>query len=243
MKKKSDKYLIKWPELHKGTLLKRYKRFITDVKLENGEIVNAHCANTGSMKECSTPGSTVYLSYHDNPKRKLKYSWELIDMPESLVGVNTGIPNKLVKKAIEEGCIEELTGYDNIKPEVKTSEGSRLDLLLTKKNGEECFVEIKNCTLVKDGKASFPDAVTTRGKKHLLELAKLKKNGARAVIFYLIQRMDAKVFSPAASIDPDYAKTLRLVEKKGVEILVYNSFIDLTGTGIEKRISYNLQKA
>jgi sugar fermentation stimulation protein A len=238
--KDPDGYLIRWPALYRGTLIKRYKRFLADVKLETGEAVTAHCANSGSMKACSEPGSTVYLTFHDNPKRKLKYTWELIEMPGSLVGVNTGVPNKLVKKAIEVGDIEELRGYDRVQPEVKTIEGTRLDLLLEKNSGEKCFVEIKNCTLVENGKASFPDAVTTRGRKHLVELMRLKKRGDRAVIFYLIQRMDADLFSPAEAIDPDYAEALREAHHKGVEILVYNSFIDSTGTGIDRKIPFKL---
>mmetsp|Transcript_5614 Transcript_5614/g.3221 ORF Transcript_5614/g.3221 Transcript_5614/m.3221 type:complete len:124 (-) Transcript_5614:177-548(-) len=123
------------------------------------------------MKACSESGRPVYVSYHDNPKRKLKYTWEIIDMPTSLVGVNTNVPNKLVRKSIEKGLVPELSGYDVIKPEVKAGKNSRIDLLLSKKGGDEkCYVGIKNCTLVKDGIASFPDAVTNRGLKHLVEL-------------------------------------------------------------------------
>jgi len=215
-----------WPQLIPGILIKRYKRFLADVKLENGEMITAHCANSGTMKECSQPGRTVYLSYHDNPKRKLKYTWELIDMPTSLVGVNTMVPNRLVKKSIELGMVDELKGYDKIKPEVTVVKGSRLDLLLTGKNGDTCFVEIKNCTLVQDGMALFPDAVTSRGKKHLVELQKLVAQGHRCAMFFLVQRMDASVFKPADVIDPAYGKELRCAAGNGVELLAYD--VDIT---------------
>jgi len=217
---------LSWPELIPGTLVKRYKRFLADVKLESGDLVTAHCANSGSMKECSEPGRPVYLSFHDNPKRKLKYTWEMIEMPTSLVGVNTMVPNRLVKKSIEDGLVEQLNNYENIKSEVKVSVNSRLDLLLTNGDKEKCFVEIKNCTFVKEEIAYFPDAVTTRGQKHLVELQKLAKKGNRCIIFFLVQRMDAKTFSSADHIDPEYGKELRKAENNGVEIIVYDVVID-----------------
>jgi len=239
-KKCSNPYIIEWPELITGILEKRYKRFMADIILENGELVTAHCANTGSMKECSTPKSLVFLSRADNPKRKLKFTWELIQMPNSLVGVNTFIPNRFVKEAILNKQIPELIAYDSVKSEVKTSEGSRLDLMLQKGGEETCYVEIKNCSLVKNGLASFPDAVTTRGQKHLDELVRLKKQGHRAIIFYLIQRMDADRFSPAASIDPEYAKKLKNAVNNGVEILVYDTIIDLKGIKVGRRLPVEL---
>jgi len=226
-----------WPELTSGTLVKRYKRFLADVKLKSGELVTAHCANSGTMKECSETGRTVYLSFHDNPKRKLKYTWEMIEMPTSLVGVNTLVPNRLVKKSIEDGRVEQLRGYDNVKAEVKVSSSSRLDLMLTKEDREKCFVEIKNCTLVKEEIAYFPDAVTTRGQKHLVELQRLVKDGNRGVIFFLVQRMDAKAFSPADDIDPAYGKELRKAKRNGVEVMVYDVIIDLNKIVLGKKIS------
>jgi sugar fermentation stimulation protein A len=227
---------LSWPELTSGTLVKRYKRFLADVRLDSGDLVTAHCANSGTMKECSEPGRPVYLSFHDNPKRKLKYTWEMIKMPTSLVGVNTMVPNRLVKKAIEDGLVEQLKGYENVKAEVKVSDRSRLDLLLTNKDKEKCFVEVKNCTLVKDGLASFPDAVTTRGRKHLVELQKLVKEGNRGIIFFLVQRMDAKAFTSADNIDPVYGKELRKAKNSGVEIIVYDVIIDLNGIVLGKKI-------
>jgi len=227
---------ISWPQLTPGTLVKRYKRFLADVKLDSGDLITAHCANSGSMKECSEPGSPVYLSFHDNPKRKLKYTWEMIKMPTSLVGVNTLVPNRLVKKSIEDGRVEQLRGYKKVKPEVKVSDRSRLDLLLTNKDKENCFVEVKNCTLVEDGLASFPDAVTTRGRKHLVELQRLAKEGNRSIIFFLVQRMDAKAFTAADNIDPAYGKELRKAKNSSVEIIVYDVIIDLNRIVLGKKI-------
>ncbi len=232
-----------WPELTPGTLVKRYKRFLADVRLNNGDLVTAHCANSGTMKECSEPGRPVYLSFHDNPKRKLKYTWEMIKMPTSLVGVNTMVPNRLVKKSIEEGLVEQLKGYENVKAEVKVSDRSRLDLLLTKGEEEKCFVEIKNCTLVKEEIAYFPDAVTTRGRKHLVELQKLVKEGNRGIIFFLVQRMDAKAFSSADHIDLEYGKELRKAKRNGVEIIVYDVVIDLKRIILGKKIPTIFQLA
>ena len=227
---------LSWPELIHGTLIKRYKRFLADVKLKSGDLVTAHCANSGTMKECSEPGRPVYLSFHDNPKRKLKYTWEMIKMPTSLVGVNTLVPNRLVKKSIEDGLVEQLKGYEKVKAEVKVSDKSRLDLMLTKGDKEKCFVEVKNCTLVKEEIAYFPDAVTTRGRKHLVELQRLAKEGNRSIIFFLVQRMDAKAFTSADNIDPAYGKELRKAKNRGVEIIVYDVIIDLEKIVLGKKI-------
>jgi len=225
-----------WPELIPGTLIKRYKRFLADMRLSSGDLVTAHCANSGTMKECSEPGRPVYLSFHNNPKRKLKYTWEMIKMSTSLVGVNTLVPNRLVKKSIEDGLVEQLKGYENVKAEVKVSDKSRLDLMLTKADRKKCFVEIKNCTLVKEEIAYFPDAVTTRGRKHLVELQRLAKEGNRSIIFFLVQRMDAKAFTPADNIDPAYGKELRKAKNSGVEIIVYDVIIDLEKIVLGKKI-------
>ena len=231
---------LTWPPLLPGTLIKRYKRFLADVRLKNNMIVTAHCPNTGSMQGCCQPGRPVFVSKHNNPRRKLKYTWELIKMPDSLVGINTLVPNRLVARAIGAGVIDELSGYENIAREVKIGNHSRIDLLLSNNSGERCFVEIKNCTLVSDGVAYFPDAVTSRGLKHLQELQKMVSNGCRCVMFYFIQRMDARKFSPADQIDSVYAKTLREVTKKGVEILAYDVDIDLEGIQLRNKIPIRL---
>lgn len=231
---------LAWPELIPGKLLKRYKRFLADVKLETGEIVTAHCPNTGSMKGCCEPGRPVYLSVHDNPKRKYKYTWELIAMPTSLVGVNTLVPNRLVYKSIAQKRISELSEYDIIQREVKISAHSRIDLMLTGRNGGHCYVEIKNCTLVTEGIAQFPDAVTSRGLKHITELEKLSEDGHRCMMFYFIQRMDAWAFRPADHIDPAYSRGLRRAVKKGIEVLVYDVRIDMQGIELNQNIPYEL---
>ena len=231
---------VSWPELIPGTLIRRYKRFLADVKLENGKTVTAHCPNSGSMKACCQPGRPVFLSYHDNPKRKLDYTWELIHMPTSLVGVNTQVPNRLTARAIQSGAVAELDGYSKVRREVKVGERSRIDILLESQGRRACYVEVKNCTLVADGVASFPDAVTTRGQKHLIELQHLVAAGFRCAMFFLIQRMDASVFMPADAIDPEYGRKLRQASQHGVEILAYDVAVDLKEIRINNRIPIKL---
>ncbi|MCK5096451.1 MAG: DNA/RNA nuclease SfsA, partial [Desulfobacteraceae bacterium] len=167
-----------------------------------------------------------------------KYTWELIKVPGTMVGINTQVPNKLVKQSIENGLIKELSGYDRVKAEVKTSSHTRLDLLLEKASNAKCYVEIKNCTLVEEGIAMFPDAVTTRGQKHLDELAYLVSLGHRGIIFYLIQRMDALSFKPASMIDPIYAEKLKQAVSNGVEIVIRDTIIDTQSIKIGKPIKW-----
>ncbi len=229
------------PKLIPGTLVKRYKRFLADVELESGAVVTAHCPNTGSMRGCSTPGTRVYLSESDNPKRKLNYTWELMELPATLIGINTQVPNKLVQHSIEAGLVEALSGFTSVRPEVKTGDHTRLDLLLSNVAGEECFVEVKNCTLVEQGVARFPDAVTARGQKHLAELERLVAQGKRGVIFFLIQRMDAVAFTPASDIDPAYARLLRRVVRAGVEVIAMDTLMDLNRISLGKSIPVILE--
>lgn len=214
------------PPLVEGRLIKRYKRFLADIELADGSMVTAHCPNSGSMRGCAEPGAPVWISQSDNPKRKLKYTWEVIRTTASYIGVNTLVPNRLVRDSIKNGLVAELSQYTKVRSEVKTSDHTRLDLMLEDGAGSRCYVEIKNCTLVEAGMAMFPDAVTTRGQKHLEELVMLKGRGHRAVIFYLIQRMDARQFTPAAAIDPEYAKKLAWAADKGVEIITRDTFLD-----------------
>jgi sugar fermentation stimulation protein A len=209
---------------------------MADVKLTDGTRVTAHCPNSGSMKACCEPGRPVYVSAEDNPRRKLKYTWQLIRMPASLVGVNTLVPNRLVYHEICSGRISPFTGYDSVAREVKVGSNSRIDLLLENTAGKRCFVEVKNCTLVEENTASFPDAVTKRGLKHLLELMERVRKGDRCVMFFLIQRMDAETFTAADWIDPAYGKTLRHVVKNGVEIVAYDVAIDLKRIRIRNQI-------
>lgn len=232
----------KLPPLIKGTLIRRYKRFLADVMLETGETITVHCPNSGSMKGCAFPGSSVWLSISDNPKRKYPHTWELAEVPDTLIGINTIVPNRLVKQAIEKGQVKELQGYDRIFPEVKTADHTRLDLALEKDDGKICYIEIKNCTLVENGAAMFPDAVTTRGQKHLEELERLASLGHRSVIFFLVQRMDAKVFRPAARIDPAYAEKLKKAHRNRVEIIVYDTVIDTCSIRLARRLHVELDK-
>ncbi|HIC85973.1 MAG TPA: DNA/RNA nuclease SfsA [Desulfobacterales bacterium] len=225
-KNKTDPGVLKWPPLLKATLIRRYKRFMADVRLSNNHLVTAHCPNSGSMLGCSEPGRPVYLTRSSNPRRRLKYTWEMIQMPTSLVGINTLVPNRLVRASILSGKIPELMGYTEIQSEVRFGKASRVDLVL-RRDEELCFLEIKNCTLVEDEVAFFPDAVTSRGLKHLIELQEEIKGGHRAVMFYLVQRMDAKAFSPADHIDPAYGAELRKALKAGLEILAYDVKINL----------------
>ena len=194
-----------------GILLKRYKRFLADIKLDTGEFITAHCANSGSMKTCKEPGWKVLVSKSNNPKRKLKYTWEMVHNGTCWIGINTQVPNKIASEAILNGVIPELAGYTNLKNEVKYGKNSRIDILLTG-DQPDCYVEVKNVTLVEeDGFYKFPDAVTERGRKHLSELLDVVKAGGRAVMLYVIQRSDGTIFKPAYEIDPAYGARLKEV--------------------------------
>jgi sugar fermentation stimulation protein A len=213
----SDKPLLR------GTLIKRYKRFLTDVTLDTGEIVTATCPNTGSMMGLLEPGNPVWLSVSDSPTRKYKHTWEMVEAvnaggEKARVGLNTGLPNKLVEEAITAGRIPQLEGYDTLKREQKYGRNSRIDILLSDESKPSCYVEVKNVTLSRSaGMAEFPDAVTSRGAKHLVELADMVREGHRAIMVYLIQRSDAKSFSLARDIDPFYFETWSKATKSGVE--------------------------
>jgi sugar fermentation stimulation protein A len=242
IKESNQPAALSWPRLIKGTLIKRYNRFIADIKLANGAVAQAHCPNSGSMKACNEPGRPVYLSRADNPKRKLKYTWEMIDMPTSLVGVNTNIPNRLVEASVAVGAIPELGGYDWVRREVRYGRNSRIDLLLESSDRPKAYVEVKNCTLTEDRVAYFPDAVTQRGLKHIHELAEQIKQGNRAVVIFLVQRMDAQRFEPADHIDPEFGKGLRMAVDSGLEALSYDVDINLGYIAIRKRLPVILGK-
>ena len=192
------------------------------------------------MLECSEPGRTVFLSQHDNPKRKYPYTWQLIQMPTSLVGINTLVPNQLVAKSIEAEIIKDLKDYDAVQREVTVGNRSRIDLKLSRDGRRNCFIEIKNCTLVENSMARFPDAVTQRGRRHLDRFIELTALGQRCVMFYLIQRMDADAFQPADDIDPTYGRTLRDAVKAGVEVLAYDVTIDLEQISLRKELDVRL---
>ena len=212
--------------LTEATLLKRYKRFLADVILDE-KLITVHVPNTGSMTSCWEPNQKCALSLSPNPDRKMPYTLELTYNGETWIGVNTANANKLAKLWLQENKISELTNYKTIIPEKKIGE-SRVDFYL---EGHEsmpaCFVEVKSVTLKKDGIAQFPDAVTERGQKHLRELMEIKKSGLRAVMLFIIQREDVDLFQAAKDIDPVYSQLLELAQRSGVEILAYQCKIDL----------------
>jgi sugar fermentation stimulation protein A len=222
--------------LIRGTLVQRYKRFLADVRLANGEIVTAHCTNTGSMLGCKEPGSTVYLSLSPNKGRKLAYTWEMIQIKRAWVGINTLHPNRLVADAIAGGSIPELGGYEIIRREVKVSAHSRLDLFLQGNHGS-CYVEVKNVTASFADCAAFPDAVSERATQHLKELIRLKRAGHRAAIVFVIQRGDCHYFRPADEIDPVYGRWFRRAVKAGVEALPYVAKVTPKGIILTERIA------
>ena len=215
-----------------GTLLRRYKRFLADVRLADGSVLTAHTPNTGSMLGCSEPGSRVWLRDADNPKRKYRYAWELVENDDGvLIGINTGIVNRLVREAIDSGAISELQGYGAIRQEVAYgTQGSRIDLLLEDDGRPPCYVEIKNVTAADGaGNAIFPDAVSSRGSKHLRELMQVVAAGGRGVILFCVQRGDVRQVRPADAIDPLYGETLRRAIAAGVEALAYGAEVTPEG--------------
>lgn len=222
-----------------ATLTKRYKRFLADVILDDGSCLTVYCPNTGSMRSCSQPGSRVYLSTSANAKRKYPHTLEMIVVEASMVGVNTGLTNAIVTEALEQGKIEEFGTIDTIQREVKVSGRSRLDIMV-ETDGGKSYIEVKNCSLVEDGIAMFPDAVTVRGTKHLHELEEIVERGDDGVIFYLVQRSDAHVFKPAAHIDWTYAEALKAAHEKGVRILVYQAEVSPEGIRVAQPLPYSL---
>lgn len=224
--------------LTEGRLIKRYKRFLADVELADGTTVVAHCANSGSMLGCKDPDSRVLLSPNTNPKAKLDWRWEMVEVGGALVGINTSHPNKLVEQAILGGTITELQGYAGLRREVKYGGNSRIDILL--EDPGLCYVEVKNVTLRIGSEAQFPDAVTARGTKHLHELTDMVAEGHRAVMVYLVQRADCEFFRPAADIDPTYADTLKAAHAAGVEVLCYQCSLSPTAIEVEGPLPYSV---
>ena len=216
-------------------LVKRYQRFLADVVLENGQELTVHCPNSGSMKGCSTPGSRVVISRSGNPKRKYAWTLEMVRVKDTWVGVNTSLTNHLVQEAIENKIIDDFGTIDAIRREVKVSDKSRLDFLL-QAGSRNVYIEVKNCSLAEGKATMFPDAVTARGTRHLLELEKLLEEGFEAGLIFCVQRGDAEFFTPAASIDPVYAQTLRKVQKTGVNILCYQAEVHHGSVAIVRKI-------
>ena len=227
--------------LVEGRLLRRYKRFLADVELASGETVTAHCANPGSMLGLNMPGSRVWLSRSSNPKRKLAYSWELIEVDlgtgPTLVGINTSSPNGAVATAIEKGLIPSLMSYGAVRREVRYGRNSRVDIMLEDDARPPCYVEIKNVHLMRAaGLAEFPDSVTARGAKHLKELSAMVAAGARAVMVYFVQRGDAQRFALAQDIDPAYAEAFRAARESGVEAIAVASALTIEGLSLPRPI-------
>ena len=221
--------------LIKGKLIKRYKRFFTDVRIDK-EIVTAHCPNTGSMKGLLDEGNDVYLLPNNNPKRKLKYGLEIIKAKNNLVGVNTHMANRIAQHGLENNLIKELKNNNFIKPEVFFNKETRFDFLVEKKK-QQCFIEIKNVTLFRDKKtAEFPDSVTSRGSKHLLTLIDAIKKGYKTYLLFLVQIQNMEYFKIAKDIDPEYYKNYLLAKKAGVNFLAYRCDISSKKIFIEKKI-------
>jgi sugar fermentation stimulation protein A len=220
--------------LYPGRLLRRYQRFLADVELDDGRIVTAHTPNTGSMLQCAVPDHRVLISAAANPLRKLPWTLELIEVNGSWVDTHTHRTNRVVEEGLRSGAIAEFVGY-NVSAEVPYGD-SRIDFFL-EREGEAILVEVKNVTLCSSPTlACFPDAVTTRGQKHLRELAKARAAGCRAVIFFLVQRREATAFTPADAIDPRYGQILREVAAAGVEVLAYRSEVTPVTTTVGERI-------
>jgi len=235
---------MKLPPLVPGTLLKRYKRFLADVALDTGETVTAHCANPGAMLGLNAPGNRVWLSKSDNPKRKLAYSWELVEVGGVLIGINTGAPNKLAEEAIVAGRIAELAGYGRLRREVRYGTNSRIDILLEDDTKPPAYVEVKNVHLMrKPGLAEFPDSVTTRGAKHLVELGDMVTRGHRAVMLYVVQYPGTTRFTIARDIDPAYAAALEKARNRGVETLCYGCDITTDAIALSYALEMDTQEA
>ena len=235
---------MKFPTpLTRGRLLRRYKRFLADIEMESGAQIVAHCANPGSMMGLAEPGSEVWLSPNTNPKAKLDWRWELVRTGDGhLVCINTAHPNRIGEEAIGAGAIPELAGYASLRREVKYGKNSRIDILLEDEARPPCYVEIKSVTLRRaqgdhPTAAEFPDAVTKRGAKHLMELADMADSGARAVILYLAQRNDCDHFRIAADIDPAYAAAMAEARARGVEALCYACDISPEGIRIDRPLT------
>lgn len=230
--------LFKSP-LISGILIKRYKRFLADIKLDDGTEVTVHCANPGAMMGITIPGSKVLLSKSDNPKRKLPLTWEMVEIDGVWIGVNTSNPNAIVYQALLNNQIPALSGYKNIQPEVKYGKNSRIDFLLTDGPTQMCLVEVKNVHLIRsENIAEFPDCVTDRGAKHQQELLEQVQNGVRCVVLYVVQRGDAKFFKVANDLDKVYGQAALQAYKCGVEMLAYSCDMSNQCINLKQQLEY-----
>ena len=224
-------------KLLQGTLIKRYKRFFVDIKYQNRTII-AHCPNSGSMLGLLNPGNKVWFSVSDNPKRKLKYTLQIIEIDSKLVGINTHLSNKIILESLKAKKIQNLRKFTKIQPESKFSSNTRFDFLISNSK-EKCFLEVKNVTLVREKNiAEFPDAITSRGTKHLNELVEAKKKGYQSYLLFLIQREDCKLFKIAKDIDVNYQNAFNLALKNGVKILCYDCKLSNEEIRINNQIFY-----
>ena len=219
-----------------ATLIQRYKRFLADCRLEDGREVTAHCANPGSMLGLAEPGMRIWLEPNDDPKKKLKYGWRLVEHASGdFTGVDTSVPNRALKAALEAGQIAAFAAYSEVRAEVKYGQNSRIDFLLRGEGLPDAYVEVKSVTLSRQpGLAEFPDSVTARGAKHLRELGDMAKAGHRAVMLYLVQRTDCDRFALAADIDPTYAAEFKAAAARGVERLVIGTQISPEGVEVSQ---------
>jgi sugar fermentation stimulation protein A len=224
-----------------GTLLQRYKRFLADVRLDSGELVTATCPNTGSMLGLTAPGTRVWLSTSDRATRKYRHTWEMLEVDlghgARLVGINTGHPNKLVADAIAARSVKPLLGYATLRREVKYGRNSRIDILLEDERKGSCYVEIKNVHMMRrSGLAEFPDCVTERGVKHLVEMAGMVRSGHRAVMVFLVQRQDAERFALAKDLDPTYAAAFDAARAAGVEAIALTCRLSAEEIAVDRQI-------
>jgi sugar fermentation stimulation protein A len=225
-----------------GRLLRRYKRFLADIEIPGeDEPIVAHCPNTGSLLGCVPAGAPCVLRDSQDPKRKLRYTLQTVEVDGTWVNVDTGLPNKLVPEAVAAGLVPTLRGYDRIRTEVKYGKNSRIDVLLEKEDGARCYVEVKNTTLARGKRALFPDAVTERGRKHLVELMEMVAEGHRSVMFFCVSRSDVTSFAPADDIDPAYGETLREAVAAGVELEAWSTVVGPTSFELGKRLRVSLE--
>jgi sugar fermentation stimulation protein A len=225
--------------LARGVLVRRYKRFLADIVLDTGEPITAHCPNPGAMLGLDQPGLAVWVSRSDSRTRKLPHTLELVEADGGLVGVNTMLPNRLVAEALAGGMIAELAGYATVRPEVKYGAASRVDFLLTAPDRPACWLEVKNCHLMRTpGLAEFPDCVAARSTRHLKELEAMVAAGDRAVALFVVQRMDCDAFAACADLDPAFAAGLDHAAKAGVEVLVYGCDLSSVEVRVARRIPW-----
>jgi sugar fermentation stimulation protein A len=223
----------------RGVIVQRYKRFFVDMVLDDGREITAHCPNPGAMLGVKDPGQGAWVSFSDDPKRKLPWTLQLVEANGGLVGVNTMLPNRLVAEALAAGAIPELAGYATVRPEVKYAEASRVDFLLTDPDRPPCWLEVKNCHLSRTPPlAEFPDCVAARSTRHLGDLAERVATGDRAVALFIVQRMDCDRFSACADLDPAFARGLEAAAKAGVEVLVYRCAMSNEVIRVAERVDW-----